>query len=62
MANGNIRAASAVELPAEQVRERADLAAWRRRDALRRSSAAQPVANKRRYRRGSKHRKANVES
>ncbi|WP_433663549.1 hypothetical protein ACQPW1_16335 [Nocardia sp. CA-128927] len=53
---------AAVDLPAEQVRERADLAAWRRRDALRRSSAAQPVANKRRYRRGSKHRKAIAES
>ncbi|WP_338773808.1 hypothetical protein V7968_19930 [Nocardia vulneris] len=37
--------------------ERADLVAWRRRDALRRSSAAQPLPNKRRYRRGVKHRK-----
>ncbi|MFD6158197.1 hypothetical protein ACFWF7_34440 [Nocardia sp. NPDC060256] len=53
---------TAADLPVEQVRERADLVAWRRRDALRRSSAAQPVANKRRYRRGSKHRKANVDS
>ncbi|MFE9579670.1 hypothetical protein ACFYO1_25010 [Nocardia sp. NPDC006044] len=52
----------AADLPVEQVRERADLVAWRRRDALRRSSAAQPVANKKRYRRGSKHRNANVDS
>ncbi|MEV6562449.1 hypothetical protein AB0M22_42470 [Nocardia sp. NPDC051756] len=51
---------AAADLPV--VRERADLVAWRRRDALRRSSAAQPVANKRRYRRGSKHRNANVDS
>ncbi|MEU7145515.1 hypothetical protein ABZ942_39135 [Nocardia sp. NPDC046473] len=54
--NENTKAA---DLPVEQ--ERADLVAWRRRDALRRSSAAQPVANKRRYRRGSKHRKAIAE-
>ncbi|MFI6048284.1 hypothetical protein ACIA8C_42190 [Nocardia sp. NPDC051321] len=53
---------SAADLPDAQVRERADLIAWRRRDALRRSSAAQPVANKRRYRRGSKHRKTIAES
>ncbi|PXX62414.1 hypothetical protein DFR70_107282 [Nocardia tenerifensis] len=56
--NGNKTAA---DRPAEQAPERADLVAWRRRDALRRSSAAQPVANKRKYRRGSKHRKATVE-
>ncbi|MEV5650036.1 hypothetical protein AB0L57_17470 [Nocardia sp. NPDC052254] len=37
-------------------RERADLIAWRRRHALRRSSAAQPIANKRVYRRNAKHR------
>ncbi|MFC9433885.1 hypothetical protein [Nocardia sp. NPDC057030] len=53
---------TAADLPVEQVRERADLVAWRRRDALRRSSAAQPVLNKKRYRRGSKHRNANVDS
>ncbi|WP_162500999.1 hypothetical protein [Nocardia panacis] len=43
---------------AEQPRERADLTAWRRRAELRRSSAAQPLPNKRRYRRGAKHRKS----
>ncbi|MEU2177440.1 MULTISPECIES: hypothetical protein [Nocardia] len=37
--------------------ERADLAAWRRRDALRRSNAARPVRSKRQYRRKDKHRK-----
>ncbi|MBF6467561.1 hypothetical protein IU427_20570 [Nocardia beijingensis] len=42
--------------PAEK--ERADLAAWRRRDALRRSNAARPVPSKRRYRRRDKHGKA----
>ncbi|WP_433756019.1 hypothetical protein [Nocardia sp. CA-135398] len=35
--------------------ERADLVAWRRRDALRRSSAAQPIPSARRYRRKTKH-------
>ncbi|MFI6959302.1 hypothetical protein ACQPXH_22820 [Nocardia sp. CA-135953] len=35
--------------------ERADLVAWRRRDALRRSSAAQPIPSARRYRRKAKH-------
>ncbi|MEV4239280.1 MULTISPECIES: hypothetical protein [unclassified Nocardia] len=35
--------------------ERADLVAWRRRDALRRSSAAQPIPSGRRYRRKVKH-------
>ncbi|MEV4128593.1 hypothetical protein [Nocardia sp. NPDC049707] len=35
--------------------ERAGLAAWRRRDALRRSNAAQPVPSARRYRRKVKH-------
>ncbi|WP_157170769.1 hypothetical protein [Nocardia araoensis] len=38
--------------------ERADLAAWRRRDALRRSNAARPIPSKRQYRRRDKHRKA----
>ncbi|MBF6205880.1 MULTISPECIES: hypothetical protein [Nocardia] len=37
--------------------ERADLAAWRRRDALRRSNAARPIPSKRQYRRRDKHRK-----
>jgi hypothetical protein len=37
--------------------ERADLTAWRNRHELRRSSAAQPIASKREYRRGVKHRK-----
>ncbi|GAA5075305.1 hypothetical protein [Nocardia iowensis] len=57
----NKKTAAASDLPAE-ARERADLVAWRRRDALRRSNAAQPLPNKRRYRRGSKHRKASVDS
>ncbi|WP_378739518.1 hypothetical protein [Nocardia brasiliensis] len=57
----NKKTAAAADLPAE-ARERADLVAWRRRDALRRGNAAQPVPNKRRYRRGSKHRKASVDS
>ncbi|WP_083897792.1 hypothetical protein [Nocardia vinacea] len=35
--------------------ERADLVAWRRRNALRRSSAAQPIPSGRRYRRKVKH-------
>ncbi|WP_236567138.1 hypothetical protein [Nocardia sp. CY41] len=38
--------------------ERADLAAWRCRDALRRSNAARPIPSKRQYRRRDKHRKA----
>ncbi|WP_196814489.1 hypothetical protein [Nocardia sp. BMG111209] len=42
--------------------ERADLAAWRRRHALRRSSAAQPVPSGRRYRRAAKHRKGERDS
>jgi hypothetical protein len=46
-------AAAAPEPPAE----RAGLTAWRRRHALRRSSAAQPIPDKRTYRRGTKHRK-----
>jgi hypothetical protein len=37
--------------------ERPDLAAWRRRHALRRSAAAQPIPSKKRYRRERKHRK-----
>ena len=36
--------------------ERADLTAWRQRHELRRSSAARPIASKRTYRRGAKHR------
>ncbi|MFG1797307.1 hypothetical protein [Nocardia sp. NPDC049149] len=56
------RAASVPDLAGEQAGERADLVAWRRRDALRRSNAAQPLPNKRRYRRGSKHRKATIDS
>lgn len=47
---------------AEPAGERPDLAAWRWRQALRRSSAAQPVRNKRKYRRGAKHRKRTHES
>ncbi|WP_228000823.1 hypothetical protein [Nocardia australiensis] len=39
----------------EQGGERPDLVAWRRRNALRRSSAAQPIPSKRQYRRTSKH-------
>lgn len=35
--------------------ERADLVAWRRRNALRRSNAAQPIPSARRYRRKAKH-------
>ncbi|MEV2221963.1 hypothetical protein AB0E01_19080 [Nocardia vinacea] len=35
--------------------ERADLVAWRRRNALRRSNAAQPIPSARRYRRKVKH-------
>ncbi|WP_280236192.1 hypothetical protein [Nocardia cyriacigeorgica] len=38
--------------------ERADLTAWRKRHALRSSNAAQPLPNKRRYRRERKHAKA----
>ncbi|WP_174184651.1 hypothetical protein [Nocardia barduliensis] len=41
-------------------RDRADLAAWRRRDALRRSNSARPIPSKRQYRRRSKHRKADT--
>ncbi|MBF6221311.1 hypothetical protein IU479_24730 [Nocardia abscessus] len=41
-------------------RDRADLAAWRRRDALRRSNAARPIPSKRQYRRRSKHGKADT--
>jgi hypothetical protein len=42
--------------------ERPDLMAWRRRHALRRSSAAQPVPSGRRYRRAAKHRKREQDS
>ncbi|MGK8508466.1 hypothetical protein ACRS5S_10530 [Nocardia asiatica] len=48
-----------VETPPAE-RERADLAAWRRRDALRRSNAARPIASKRQYRRRSKHCKSDT--
>lgn len=47
------RHGQAVLIPS--VPERPDLAAWRRRNALRRSSAAQPVPSKRQYRRKVKH-------
>ncbi|WP_405180473.1 hypothetical protein OG225_04140 [Nocardia sp. NBC_01377] len=47
---------------AAQRDERPDLAAWRRRHALRQSSAAQPVRNERKYRRGAKHRKRSMDS
>ncbi|MFE3195351.1 hypothetical protein ACFXHA_40560 [Nocardia sp. NPDC059240] len=36
--------------------ERPDLAAWRQRHELRRSNAAQPIPNGRRYNRTTKHR------
>jgi hypothetical protein len=39
----------------EQGGERPDLVAWRRRNALRRSSAAQPIPSGRQYRRNRKH-------
>ncbi|MFI9510902.1 hypothetical protein [Nocardia sp. NPDC052566] len=55
------RAVSGTDLSPEPA-ERADLVAWRRRHAIRQSNAAQPIANKRRYRRGSKHRKQAVDS
>ncbi|GAA5059180.1 hypothetical protein [Nocardia callitridis] len=48
--------------PQEKASERADLVAWRRRDALRRGNAAQPLANKRRYRRGSKHKNRTLDA
>ncbi|MQY21219.1 hypothetical protein [Nocardia macrotermitis] len=43
--------------PAAPPAERADLTAWRDRHELRRSNAAQPITNKRIYRRTTKHRK-----
>lgn len=46
-----------VDVAREQPAERADLAAWRKRHALRSSSAAQPIRSKRTYRRSTKHRK-----
>ncbi|MFG3619745.1 hypothetical protein [Nocardia sp. NPDC047654] len=52
------RAQEAVAETPPAAKERADLAAWRRRDALRRSNAARPVRSKRQYRRQDKHRKA----
>ncbi|WP_067892365.1 hypothetical protein [Nocardia vaccinii] len=45
----------------ERPAERADLTAWRARHELRRSSAAQPIASKRAYRRTTKHRKRDAE-
>lgn len=41
--------------------ERPDLTAWRTRHALRSSNAAQPLPNKRRYRRERKHAKADYQ-
>ncbi|WP_433714789.1 hypothetical protein ACQP2U_12390 [Nocardia sp. CA-084685] len=49
------RHGQAVLVPEAGELERADLVAWRRRDALRRSSAAQPIPSARRYRRKVKH-------
>ncbi|MFQ6393958.1 hypothetical protein ACLMAJ_10915 [Nocardia sp. KC 131] len=46
----------------EQAGERPDLVAWRRRDALRRSSAAQPVPSNRQYRRTRKHKNQSQDS
>ncbi|MFQ6331313.1 hypothetical protein ACLMAL_34980 [Nocardia sp. CWNU-33] len=46
----------------EQSGERPDLVAWRRRNALRRSSAAQPVPSKRQYRRTRKHKNRSQDS
>ncbi|MBF6127327.1 hypothetical protein [Nocardia brasiliensis] len=57
----NEKSGAAAEPASAPSRERADLVAWRRRDALRRSNAAQPLPNKRRYRRVTKHRKAVAE-
>ncbi|MEU0506558.1 hypothetical protein ACWEO2_37615 [Nocardia sp. NPDC004278] len=48
------RHGQAVLIPSGE-QERPDLVAWRRRNALRRSSAAQPIPSKRRYRRNEKH-------
>ncbi|MEV0295562.1 hypothetical protein [Nocardia sp. NPDC050710] len=55
--NASIRTVLEPSTADETANERPDLTAWRRRHALRRSSAAQPVRSKRQYRRGSKHRK-----
>ncbi|MEV5839285.1 hypothetical protein [Nocardia sp. NPDC052112] len=50
------RHGQAVLVPeASGAQERADLVAWRRRNALRRSNAAQPIPSARRYRRKAKH-------
>ncbi|MEV6773101.1 hypothetical protein AB0N05_31155 [Nocardia sp. NPDC051030] len=49
------RSPAATQAPAE----RPDLAAWRQRHELRRSNAAQPIPNARRYRRTTKHRGRN---
>ncbi|MEU7633276.1 hypothetical protein AB0C34_25400 [Nocardia sp. NPDC049220] len=51
----------ATTVPSASTGERADLIAWRRRDALRRGNAARPVPSKREYRRRRKHRKAATE-
>ncbi|MEV6255069.1 hypothetical protein [Nocardia sp. NPDC051911] len=57
-----VKTAHAVEDGAASARgERADLAAWRRRDALRRGNAARPIPSKRQYRRRDKHRKTAAE-
>ncbi len=44
-----------VLIPEAGESERPDLVAWRRRNALRRSNAAQPIPSARRYRRKVKH-------
>ncbi|MBU3064144.1 hypothetical protein KO481_21745 [Nocardia sp. NEAU-G5] len=49
--------AESADCASAQPAERAGLTAWRNRHELRRSSAAQPIASKRAYRRGIKHRK-----
>ncbi|NKY44101.1 hypothetical protein [Nocardia cerradoensis] len=51
-----VRARPESDCAAIEPSERPDLVAWRRRHELRRSAAAQPVANKRTYRRTVKHR------
>lgn len=53
--------ARSADLSTEHPAERADLTAWRARHELRRSNAAQPIANKRTYRRSTKHRKRDAE-
>ncbi|WP_306359443.1 hypothetical protein [Nocardia sp. CC227C] len=46
----------APERAAVAPQERPDLTAWRQRQALRRSNAAEPIPSGRRYRRTTKHR------